>query len=1063
MPIASSSLTIADLNDGITISSSPTSIQLPSKDGLTPILTGNSISLSVKNKSVDESSGWKFYVQAIAAGVSYRDTVNTVSRNGTGRTAGALSSRTLVVTACPAGAQTAYITVRAYKRKALELELSLPISISAGGVSGAVATPVYTAMLSSSSQTLKASADGTVSSYAPATTSVSVYRGNVDDTSNWTFEKSDGSGVVSSISGETLSVSSLTTDTGKVTITGSRTDPVNLLKPVAWTLINVTQVYSTSQVAPSGAKTAYTIREAPPDATNDYPRYLRVSARDGVTMNSTLTASAYLKAGTRTTVGLKLSDPAHSTYGLVIVNLLTGEINYDSSVGGFVPVGYTCEALPNGWWRVALTGRKPGGGTDAAILVYSTDESGDTTISGTNSYFFAWGLQIDASGGAAYSPLAGDVSIVYTVSKATAGNDSKALILSASSQVFSIAGDSTVSPSIITFTAGLKNISGTPSFSVQNGSASLTTSGTTATLTYEDMATDSVTVKATLGGYSDTVTVAKVSSAIAEPSYNIVASNQAHTVAADSAGNVTSFSGAINTISIYRNGVDDTSNWVLTHADTNVTASITGSTVTVSAMTASSTSGRVDITAKRTDPVNIFSADKSEDFGAWAMTRCTVTRATQVDDPFKGGDAWNMKEDASLATSHYLAANTPFVGGNSYTISVFVKSGGRNCFRILSSSPGNVYVTYDVRGGGSVVPGYSSGAVASGITSCGGGWYRVWMVLDVSVTTSTGNVTLVSCADTGTSILDGDTTKGWRLFGFNITSSSVLLPYQHVAPTLTSRFSISKAKAGADGADGASGSRGTVQLSRAITGTAWSNTEASLAISSAGYGSPILGDVVTLYKTSASYSESRTWTGSAWIAMAAWINGNMLVSGTIVAENLAVNSITTEKIVVGSIVNNYSSTASTGGSGTMTQNLTSPTCSVNVLTKALGGYAATIDVFFNAGFGDHTTSAYSFADGDSVLVTFHPTISGGGWYGSVAPIVDQRVTLAMMRCGTTANRNKGYFSGQLSLRAYKWDAATYNIGIMFVAEIRDSAGNLKSGLTPYYNITAYCNVSEYKV
>jgi hypothetical protein len=116
-------------------------------------------------------------------------------------------------------------------------------------------------------------------------------------------------------------------------------------------------------------------------------------------------------------------------------------------------------------------------------------------------------------------------------------------------------------------------------------------------------------------------------------------------------------------------------------------------------------------------------------------------------------------------------------------------------------------------------------------------------------------------------------------------------------PSQTKRFSISKAKSGSGGTS-VTGQRGNVTLSRLISGNVWSNTEAALAISEAGYGSPINLDMVTLYN-GAGYSETRFYANGSWLVVDQFINGNLLIRGTVGADALIAHSITADQLQVG--------------------------------------------------------------------------------------------------------------------------------------------------------------------
>ena len=73
--------------------------------------------------------------------------------------------------------------------------------------------------------------------------------------------------------------------------------------------------------------------------------------------------------------------------------------------------------------------------------------------------------------------------------------------------------------------------------------------------------------------------------------------------------------------------------------------------------------------------------------------------------------------------------------------------------------------------------------------------------------------------------------------------------------------------------------RGPVPFFRAIAGSAWSNSEATLATT----GDNVTGDRVTLYNISSNYTETRAWSGSDWLSIGKWIDGNLIVEGTLLS------------------------------------------------------------------------------------------------------------------------------------------------------------------------------------
>lgn len=96
-----------------------------------------------------------------------------------------------------------------------------------------------------------------------------------------------------------------------------------------------------------------------------------------------------------------------------------------------------------------------------------------------------------------------------------------------------------------------------------------------------------------------------------------------------------------------------------------------------------------------------------------------------------------------------------------------------------------------------------------------------------------------------------------------------------------------------DGGKGEQGTRGTKQVARAIPGSVWSDSEAVLAISGAGGGSPINTDIVTLYNTASGFSQTKFYNGTSWQVLAAYFDGSMIVDGTFILRDKNHNPIVT--------------------------------------------------------------------------------------------------------------------------------------------------------------------------
>jgi len=109
---------------------------------------------------------------------------------------------------------------------------------------------------------------------------------------------------------------------------------------------------------------------------------------------------------------------------------------------------------------------------------------------------------------------------------------------------------------------------------------------------------------------------------------------------------------------------------------------------------------------------------------------------------------------------------------------------------------------------------------------------------------------------------------------------------------------------GAAGAAGAAGARGNLKVAQCQASGVWSDASACAAISTITGLGPCSRDEVTLYNSPTGFSETRFWTGSAWSTIGAYINGGLVVNGTIGANQIAAGSIDATKICAGAIGTN---------------------------------------------------------------------------------------------------------------------------------------------------------------
>jgi hypothetical protein len=225
------------------------------------------------------------------------------------------------------------------------------------------------------------------------------------------------------------------------------------------------------------------------------------------------------------------------------------------------------------------------------------------TISPTGIYTASGGLgNSTASATIILQAVYGTTTITKSFTLTKTKTNAPAIHLSATSPVFQVAKDGTVTPASITLTQTQFGISGTPVFTVSPNTATIVTTagGSQATLSYANMAGNkSVVVTVTNAGMTDSVTITTINDGT--DSISSVLSNDSTTVASDSAGNNVNYAGANTTLSIYKGVTDVTAAWASTAVATNCTVTPTSRaagvtpTYTVSAITADV--AYVDITA----------------------------------------------------------------------------------------------------------------------------------------------------------------------------------------------------------------------------------------------------------------------------------------------------------------------------------------------------------------------------------------------------------------------------------------------------------------------------------
>lgn len=181
------------------------------------------------------------------------------------------------------------------------------------------------------------------------------------------------------------------------------------------------------------------------------------------------------------------------------------------------------------------------------------------------------------------------------------------------------------------------------------------------------------------------------------------------------------------------------------------------------------------------------------------------------------------------------------------------------------------------------VPALANGSVLSYDNT--GGQFRVLK----GITEVTGTAVAYSVvSSTGVSISIANTGV-YTVNNLTVDAGSAILQASYGGVNIQKVYTITKSKQGANGTNGTNGSngvRGNVNIAVPTTGSIWSDAQAVAGIANAGYGLPMSRDIVTLYNLSVNFSQSKYYDGAAWQTLDAYINGNLLVTGSVVADKI---------------------------------------------------------------------------------------------------------------------------------------------------------------------------------
>ncbi|NTT87831.1 hypothetical protein [Tabrizicola fusiformis] len=378
---------------------------------------------------------------------------------------------------------------------------------------------------------------------------------------------------------------------------------------------------------------------------------------------------------------------------------------------------------------------------------------------------------------------------------------------------------------------------------------------------------------------------------------NIVLSQGSHIVATDAAGAGGDFGGASTTVYVMVGSYDDTASWTISaNASPGVIGNLVGRVYAVSAMTVDT--GYVDLTVSRAgypSMVARFNVSKARqgvvgpglsltasaagftftDGVALPATQTIAVRALRqgADYPvlFFASNGAQLETDTAALTAEGAAFGIPIAGD------------GETCYIDLADfgAADQMYVT----------------AICGEATA-------VLHLARINYSTAEPGATrnvFRGAHTVGTIYTPGDQViyqgSGWACRVWHTAAPGNLPP---ALPTTQNTWWTQSAVIGDTGPQG---ERGTKQAATATAGTVWSDSEANAAIAAAGWGTPINGDVVTLYNSAAGFSQTRVRAAGVWSALAAFFGGNVLVDGTVEGKHIKAGTITASRLILGDTSN----------------------------------------------------------------------------------------------------------------------------------------------------------------
>lgn len=645
---------------------------------------------------VDDSSNWTIDSTA-SAGITY-----TKSNN----------NRTATITAVTTAFESGYIDFTATRAGYATQTIRFSVTKAKGGANAVVSN------LSNDSHPLPSDKDGVVSSFTGATTTMYVYVGGTDDSTNWTYTTSASSGITyTGANTRVVAVTAMSVDSGYIDITATKSGYSNQVQ--RFSIVKQKQGNTgTNAFGLSIYATSYIFREDKSGAVQ--PDYITIKANKQnittavawtttVTLRSTTDpASAvtttgdtvYLhKAdfGSNTTIDItgtsssysdtitvtRVREGSDSVYASNSNSVHQVSAYADGTVKSYVGSGTTLSVLEggsalvwvsaattlvNGTYKVTSTTINPAGAITVPSITSATVGDLSAMAAATNTVTITYNISYKT-----YTGVTGTITTVQTIDKKL---DTPSVEISATNSSFAYnALGTTPSPSSSVITANAIGVSATPYYEFYVGDTLAQSKSTTVTYNYSPNASYSnmpqtVTVKVypTAGS---AVVLAQASigmnatrtgdtGATGTSALNLTYTNDSLVVQQTAAG-VSTWTGSGGTLQVYEGATALT---LSSNTQSTTTPSTSGQYVLDITKLSGDTLTEPAITGQNTTTTTI--AD-------WAGTLTTITvyRITAYIKRTNGTNS-TISVDVSIspaksgangndATSYWLATSTPAV------------------------------------------------------------------------------------------------------------------------------------------------------------------------------------------------------------------------------------------------------------------------------------------------------------------------------------------------------------------------------------------------------------------